>query len=287
MDAANKWYNLMISFFVTLFFVIINFIFEIPNPNVILLTVIVFLTFTGGFSSGIISGSIVIIYSFVFFSSPGQLFHYTIINLEKMIVIVIFIPIFILLVGILKRRTEIKTKELENALKQLEQVSKIDYLTEIPNRRFFDEYFIKEYGRVTDTGSEMTCAIVDIDFFKQYNDSHGHIAGDQCLKLVSDTINKIVQQTDGFLARFGGEEFIILWSNKDESLVPQICKDIVTAIEELHIPHDSSTISAYVTVSIGLSTVATKEQDRMRLLECADKALYRAKHQGRNQINIY
>lgn len=286
-NTANKWYNLVLSFLVTLFFVLINYIFEIPNPNVILLTVIVFLTFTGGFLSGIISGIIVIVYSFVFFSISGQWFHYSLINLQKVIVIAIFVPILIVLVGILKRRAETKTKELADALKKLELVSKIDYLTEIPNRRFFDEFFINEYEHAADTDIIMACAIVDIDFFKQYNDSYGHLAGDQCLKMVAEMINKIAGQTGGFLARFGGEEFIILWSNSDENSASQICKEIVAAIEELHLPHESSTISAYVTVSIGLSTVKTKEQDRMKLLEHADKALYRAKHQGRNQINIY
>lgn len=277
----------MLSTLVTLFFVMLNYLFEIPNPNVILLTVIVLLTFTGGFRSGTISGIIVIIYSFVFFSSTGQLFQYTLINLEKVIVIAIFVPVLIILVGILKRRAEIKTTELENALKQLERVSKIDYLTEIPNRRFFDEYFIKEYERVAGTSVKMACAIVDIDFFKQYNDSYGHITGDQCLKLVANTINEIAGQTGGFPARFGGEEFIILWSDKNENAASQICKDIVVAIEDLYIPHESSTISPYVTVSIGLSTVEAETQDRMKLLEQADKALYRAKHQGRNQIQIY
>ncbi len=281
-----KRYHLILSIVMTIAFVIINYIIAIPNPNVILITVIVFLTFTGGFPSGIISGCIVIFYSLLFFSDAGKLFHYATINLEKVIVIVTFIPILIILVGILKLRVETKTKELESALKQLEWHSKMDYLTEVPNRRFFDEYFIDEYENSVDLGVKMVCAIVDIDFFKQYNDSYGHISGDRCLRTIANTIQKIAQQTDGFLARFGGEEFVLLWSQIDENAALKICQDIVSAVEKSRIPHDRSSVSSYVTVSIGVS-IEAKNQDKMKLLEYADKALYRAKSQGRNQVSLY
>jgi diguanylate cyclase (GGDEF)-like protein len=261
-------------------------IFKVPNPNVVLLTVIVYFTFVGGFLSGIISGTIVILYSLYFFSVPSYIFSYSRENFQKVIVIVIFIPIMIIIVGTLKRRVEMKSKELEEANRKLELLSKMDYLTNIPNRGYFDLVLQNEYKLSVRMKIPLSLAMIDIDYFKKYNDEYGHLSGDECLKTVAQTIKVEVQRESDFLARYGGEEFVILFPNTNMDGAKTVCERIMKSIDSINIPHCTSPIGSKLTLSIGIASITDFEgYDHMDLLKKADEALYSAKEKGRNRLD--
>lgn len=283
-----RQHNILFSIVFTLIIVYLVRFFNVPNPNVILITAIVYLIFVGGFKAGIASGIIVLIYSQYFFSTKHCFLIYSDTNLKKMIVIVIFIPILILLVGILQRQNMIKTKELEVQNEKLKMISRLDPLTNIANRRYFEEDIFHKMTRAANEKAYISLLIVDIDFFKQYNDYYGHVLGDQCLMKVAQTISKEVKKTNNFAARFGGEEFVITLYNMNQNEVKGIAENIMNRIKELKIPHSKSTISAHLTVSIGGATQANFETiDYQNLLMQADKALYYAKNNGRNQLRHF
>lgn len=289
---VNKLFNLrfiaVYSFVFTVAAVLIVNFFNIPNPNVILLTVIVLFTFLGGFPAGIISGIIVIINTFYFFSIPGQILHYTQENLVKIIVVVIFVPIMVFLVGTLKAFYNVKNRELEQANRKLEKLLDVDPLTGIANRRFFDAVFASEFRNSTVRKTPISVAIIDIDFFKKYNDFYGHLSGDSCLRKVAKALESVVQRSGDYVARYGGEEFVIILPNTDQNGAKTVCTRILQAINSLAIPHEASTISPILTVSIGLATEDFENDcDCMDLVNRADSALYTAKNNGRNRIEYY
>ncbi|MDR3539589.1 MAG: GGDEF domain-containing protein [Desulfosporosinus sp.] len=252
-------YTPVVSFVITTIMSVLVYILKVPNPNVILLTIIVFFSFQGGFFSGAISGLIVIAYSIYFFSTSNQLFHYTQENFKKIIVIVIFIPIMVFIVGTLKRRYLLKSKELELVNEKLQTLSRIDELTCISNRRFFNEVLVNEYKRAARMQIPISLIMIDIDFFKNYNDYYGHILGDKCLKDVANAINEESKRTGDFLARYGGEEFMVLLPNTDINGAKGVGDRIINAVASLKIPHKASTISSSVTVSAGIVTMASFE----------------------------
>lgn len=167
----------------------------------------------------------------------------------------------------------------------LEKLVSIDGLTEINNRRFFDENITKEWRRTTRSNEEMSMLIIDIDHFKLFNDNYGHRAGDECLKLVATTIKSLCQRGGDFVARYGGEEFTAVFS-------PCALEDAITqaerlqkAVYDLMIPHQFSPTSDYVTISVGVASSHSKGVvDENSLIEVADKNLYLAKESGRNQV---
>jgi diguanylate cyclase (GGDEF)-like protein len=278
----------ILSFVITIMMSIFVYALKVPNPNVILLTVIVYFSFEGGFLSGSISGLIVIAYSIYFFSSQDHLLYFTQDNFKKIIVIVIFIPIMISLVGTLKRRYLFKSKELELTNEKLQILSRIDDLTCISNRRYFYEVFLNEYKRAARLQKPISLIMIDIDFFKNYNDFYGHILGDNCLKVVAQAINKESKRPGDFVARYGGEEFVVLLPNTDLIGAMGVGDRIVSAVAALEISHKASPISSIVTVSGGVVTMTSFEgSDYLNLLERADKALYTAKENGRNRIEFF
>lgn len=280
--------NLILSIISTVSVALLINKLQVPNPNVILISIIVFFTFSGGFLSGIPSGIIAIIYSFFFFSEKEHLFSYTLESKEKLIVICIFIPVIVLIVGSLKRKTIMKSMALISANKKLEILANVDALTHIPNRRFLDRVFHDEYIRAARIKAPISFVIIDIDFFKQYNDTYGHIRGDECLRRVAKAINDTVQRTGDYVARYGGEEFSLILPNTDEDGAKVLCERVRKSIEMLRIRHRASADSKNVTVSIGIaSDFASIAKDRLQLMEHADKALYQAKMDGRNRIKVY
>lgn len=276
------------SFVFTTASVIFVSLFNIPNPNIILLTVIVFFTFLGGFPSEVVSGILVILYSLYFFSIPGQIMHFTQENLVKVVVIVIFVPIMISLVGTLKTFYNRKNKELEQANRKLVKLLDVDPLTGIANRRFFDAVFANEFRNSAIRKMPISVAIIDIDFFKKYNDFYGHISGDSCLRKVAKALESAVQRSGGYVARYGGEEFVIILPNTDQNSAKTVCARILQTINDLAIPHEASSISPILTVSIGLATEDfINNCDCMDLVKRADSALYTAKNNSRNRIEYY
>ena len=276
--------NMYVRGFSLIMTIIVAFIvhsIEVPNPSVILFTVMVFFTFLGGFISGSISGLVVIMYSIYFFSLPHQLFSFPSDNFKRVIVIVIFVPIMISLVGTIKTQYLLVNERLQLLLR-------IDDLTGICNRRYFDEMFAKEYKRAVRMQIPTSILMIDLDSFKQYNDFYGHIAGDNCLRIVAQTINKEVQRAGDIVARYGGEEFVVLLTNTNLNGAKVVGERLLKAVASLDMYHHTSWVDSNVTISIGVATMTFSEGcDRLELINRADKALYKAKKHGRNRIELF
>jgi diguanylate cyclase (GGDEF)-like protein len=176
-----------------------------------------------------------------------------------------------------------RTNELNEALEQLKIQSHTDGLTNIANRRFMDEYLDNEWLRAIRTKLPITFIIIDVDFFKLYNDNYGHPEGDKCLKKIAAKLKELAHRAGDLSARYGGEEFaLILTDTENGQPVADSCRK---AIEDLQIPHQFSKIANVITVSVGYCTVIPQRgTDPSMLIAGADKALYRAKEQGRNRV---
>jgi diguanylate cyclase (GGDEF)-like protein len=178
-------------------------------------------------------------------------------------------------------------QQLQNANQQLENLAMVDQLTQIANRRSFDQklnYIWEQFLRKQNCVSLLLC---DIDYFKQYNDTYGHAAGDDCLRLVGQVFQQTVKRATDLAARYGGEEFAVILPNTDTNGAVQIAQAINQAIQHLKIPHRASSVMEYVTVSIGIATVIpTPDMVPLELISAADAALYQAKSQGRNRYFV-
>ena len=179
-----------------------------------------------------------------------------------------------------------KTEERVEALqKDLEDLSFRDGLTGIGNRRRFDTLFGVEWAAARRNKRTLSLLMIDIDFFKQYNDSYGHVGGDDCLKRVAAALSKSATRPRDFVARYGGEEFVLLLPETDERGALHVAKRCRDTIAREAIAHVASKVSPRVTVSIGVGTmVPTQEDAPLAFIEEADKRLYRAKASGRNTI---
>ncbi|MFE8701445.1 PAS domain S-box protein [Cytobacillus sp. FJAT-54145] len=191
------------------------------------------------------------------------------------------------ILGIIRDITEQKNAEakLMRANQMLEELSKLDGLTGIPNRRFYDETLEKEWKRAARDGKPLSLIMLDIDKFKVYNDTYGHKQGDECLKMVAAALKTSTYRAGDFVARYGGEEFSIILPQTDEDGAYFIAETIRAKIETLEIPNINSTVKPIVTISVGLATVIPNDhQEPKQLIELADAALYDAKNSGRNQV---
>ncbi|MHC1684372.1 MAG: diguanylate cyclase [Clostridiaceae bacterium] len=178
--------------------------------------------------------------------------------------------------------------ELKMANSILEELSYIDALTRIANRRSFESYFGKILSNSLGQDSSITVMMLDIDFFKGYNDTYGHVEGDRCLREVAQCIKASLKRPLDFVARYGGEEFIVLLAEVDDKIAFRVAENIKNNIENMKIPHESSQVSRYVTVSIGLVSLVPRNEDILYgIVEKADAALYDAKNSGRNSIRIF
>ncbi len=175
--------------------------------------------------------------------------------------------------------------ELKKTRDMLENLSTLDGLTNIPNRRRFDEIYAHEWTLATRTKLPLSLLFIDIDHFKNYNDCYGHLAGDDCLKAVARILQSSLGRPADFLARYGGEEFIILLPDTSAHGCEHLAETIRAAIETLDIEHRDSPVADHLTVSIGAVTCVDVTQcDSAILLEQADRLLYQAKHEGRNRV---
>jgi len=166
---------------------------------------------------------------------------------------------------------------------ELRYLSTIDPLTQLTNRRGFDDCFTKEWQRCQRNNNSLSFIMIDIDFFKLFNDTYGHQTGDICLKKVADTLKKQISRPGDILARLGGEEFGIILADTSKNGLREIAKKIRTEIAALRIPHTQSP-EQVVTISLGAaSTLYSNPCSSVNeLYELADKALYEAKKSGRN-----
>ncbi|RMF57653.1 MAG: diguanylate cyclase [Calditrichaeota bacterium] len=181
-------------------------------------------------------------------------------------------------------------EELRRVNQELLQLTVRDELTGVYNRRYFDEYIENEWSRVTREKMELSIIIMDIDFFKLYNDTYGHQAGDECLKKVAETMRQALKRPADRLIRYGGEEFVAVLPYTKKSGAQYLAEFILTQVAELKISHKASPILPYVTISAGVATYQPQEKSKIKsvkqLIEKADQALYRAKQQGRNCVVI-
>lgn len=176
-------------------------------------------------------------------------------------------------------------QKLMEANIQLQRMMNMDGLTGLNNRRCFDEYAATEWSRAAREQSAISLLMIDVDYFKKYNDTYGHLAGDEVLKKIAQTIQKSTQRPADLAARFGGEEFVIVLPATPLDGARHLAQIIHGAVEALNIPHAASAITDHATVSIGGASVIPKPGDALvNLLETADSGLYEAKRKGRNQI---
>jgi diguanylate cyclase (GGDEF)-like protein len=176
---------------------------------------------------------------------------------------------------------------LKRVNQTLEQLANLDGLTQVANRRRFDEQLEEEWQTSIHEKTPLSLILCDIDYFKPYNDYYGHQAGDVCLKEVAATIQNSLKSPRDFVARYGGEEFVILLPNTDLDGAIRIADLIQLNMRQLGIPHAESKVSPYVTLSLGISSqVPSLELSAASLVAAADRGLYRAKKLGRNSYHL-
>lgn len=169
--------------------------------------------------------------------------------------------------------------------RKLKKLSYIDGLTNIANRRFFNMTFEKEWSRTCRRQERLLLMIIDIDYFKNYNDFYGHQQGDECIKNVAHILKKLVNRKTDLVARYGGEEFILLMTDISPESAQMMAENIHKTIVNLRIPHAASPIHSSLTISLGYNIVIpTPDLDPTKFILEADKALYQAKQQGRNRV---
>ena len=168
--------------------------------------------------------------------------------------------------------------------RKLQQLVHIDGLTQVGNRRCFDERLNQEWLRLRRERMPLSLILFDIDYFKAYNDRYGHPAGDTCLAQIAQAVKRLLKRPGDLLTRYGGEEFAVILPNVDAAGALYVADRIQTEIARLEIHHESSCVSPYVTVSQGVSTcMPLVSMPPAKLVQTADQALYLAKQQGRNQ----
>ncbi len=184
----------------------------------------------------------------------------------------------------LEEQVALRTRELERANRKLEALSATDGLTGVANRRRFDEVLANELRRSVRSGHALALLMLDVDYFKKYNDRYGHLAGDECLRIVARVLQKSSRRATDLVARYGGEEFSLIIAESDTAHALQQAENICQAIFELKLPHADSPFG-YITASIGVASLLPDEETTAeQLLRIADQALYHAKYQGRNRV---
>jgi len=176
-----------------------------------------------------------------------------------------------------------RTNALNSANAILENISLTDGLTGVANRRHLDKFLETEWARAIRNKSAISLIMIDIDYFKQFNDTYGHLAGDECLKQIAQSIQRLVNRPSDLVARYGGEEFVVILPETED--IKTISEEIKSVIDNLNIPHSDSDVHQNVTISIGCCSLKPQINEQpSRLLDMADRQLYLAKNQGRNLI---
>ncbi|MDR1660825.1 MAG: diguanylate cyclase [Azoarcus sp.] len=183
---------------------------------------------------------------------------------------------------------KVKSK-LEKANHELQRLSAIDSLTGIANRRRFDETLLREWRRCSRSAMPLSLLMLDVDWFKLFNDHYGHQMGDECLKIVAHTLEETTQRPNDMVARYGGEEFATILPETSGEGAQAVAEAMRAGIENLRIDHAWSSVSQVVTISVGVATIIPPREGEAgihALIKAADDALYRAKESGRNQVRM-
>lgn len=180
-----------------------------------------------------------------------------------------------------------KSDELERVNKELEKLSQTDSLTGIFNRAVFDKTIRAEWNRCKCHLTPISLIMIDIDFFKAFNDNYGHQAGDDCIRQVAAMLSECSRRSFDIVSRYGGEEFAVILPHMDKEKALEIAERMRSRVEKLNIPHEYSSTSSYVTISLGVHTVVPSDRLSMEeFIGIADKALYEAKKDNRNNVVV-
>jgi len=185
-----------------------------------------------------------------------------------------------------RRKLQIAQQELLEANKNLLHLSMFDQLTKLANRRHFDETLDKQFKLAKREKKPLSVIICDIDFFKVYNDNYGHQKGDECLATVAKALQESVSRSTDLACRYGGEEFTFVLPDTNLSGAKVFAEKVRSAVAALAINHAGSTVEPFVTLSLGVATYNGQFKSGDEITKAADGALYRAKEQGRNRVEI-
>ncbi|MBD0336505.1 MAG: diguanylate cyclase, partial [Cyanobacteria bacterium Co-bin13] len=174
---------------------------------------------------------------------------------------------------------------LRQANEQLKKIAFLDGLTQVANRRRFEQYLSQEWRRLAREQAPLSLIMCDIDYFKNFNDIYGHQAGDGCLRRVARALSRSIKRPADLVARYGGEEFAVILPGTDLAGAESVAEDMRIAVRSRRIPHAGSQIETFITLSLGVATcIPTPSGSPEMLIGRADEALYRAKHTGRDRI---
>jgi len=177
--------------------------------------------------------------------------------------------------------------KLQHTLKELERQSQVDGLTQISNRRYFDEFLQREFKRSRRDNIPLSIILGDVDHFKQFNDRYGHLEGDRFLQKVASALKATLKRPADLVARYGGEEFVVILPNTSLDGAMIMAEKMRTEVERLCIHHEGNPANSYATMSLGVSTNTLEIESSEELINKADIALYEAKEAGRNTVRVY
>ena len=177
--------------------------------------------------------------------------------------------------------------ELEKERDQYRAQSTMDELTKLPNRRAFTQRFERYLKNRREKDNFLCCAVIDIDYFKYFNDRYGHVAGDECLRKIGEILSKPYENPSAYAARIGGEEFALIWFGEKKEECEKTVLQLLNRIKELDIPHEKSEAARHITVSIGAYVAPSGMHDSQHVMyNLADNMLYEAKEKGRNRAVV-
>jgi diguanylate cyclase (GGDEF)-like protein len=188
----------------------------------------------------------------------------------------------------LEEMVQSRTIALQEANQSLQQLAILDSLTQIFNRRYFDDYLEAEWQRAKRAPTGLGLILCDVDHFKAYNDTYGHQAGDVCLRQVAQGLLEAIKRSEDRVTRYGGEEFAVILPNTDIDGVFQVAEAIRDQIKAMQISHATSLTDSIVTISLGVASIVPMEGDEvMQLVDLADRGLYQAKQRGRDRAEVF
>lgn len=196
----------------------------------------------------------------------------------------VLVAAFLILI-IFLYQIDLMYRELEQMTERLVEQALIDGLTEVSNRRAFDQHIKAVVSLSARRKAPMAVVMIDIDHFKLYNDAFGHVAGDECLRKVAAVLRQQLKRPSDFLARYGGEEFVVVLSDVDKAGAVTVAEKLRAAVEAEGLPHSPESLIACVTLSLGVHSLTTEPTTTIaEVLEPADHALYSSKQNGRNRV---
>jgi diguanylate cyclase (GGDEF)-like protein len=259
--------------------------FHVPNPTILCMVVVVFAVFFGGYVCGILSAAMTLLYSAYFFSENHNFVQYSNVNLFKLEIILFALIAMVFTTGMIKKKFLKQTKALENMNQLLYNKTISDQLTGLYNYRYFLEQLEAMWQKGINQQSEISMAMIDINFFKKYNDYYGHQEGNNCISKVSKILRENTQAPGGFAARYGGEEFVVVMPNIGPIEAKRIAENLRSLVEQSDIEHIKSELYRNLTISVGVATmIPTKDISFDELIKRADYVLYEAKKAGRNRV---